>query len=78
MGDTYIIIVPLYVSKEEVAPMKEKILSYLTTRKVIKELETDCTFDGQGYHPGENFAEVVKDKNGTLLRLNVNGLSIHS
>jgi predicted RNA-binding Zn-ribbon protein involved in translation (DUF1610 family) len=58
--------------------MKDKILSYLTARKVIKELETGCTLDGQGFPPGENFREVVKESKGGLLRLKVNGLSIHS
>jgi DNA-directed RNA polymerase subunit RPC12/RpoP len=75
MGDTYIKIVPQHVSQEEANAIAQKVIGYLTERKIISETKSDCTLGEEGYEPGENYKEVVAD-DYDLRGLTINGLEL--
>jgi hypothetical protein len=76
MGGNFISIVPLKISKSEVAPLAEKVINWLLSQKIIKEPKTACVLgSSDGYPPGDNYVNII-DGNDYLLELETNGLDV--
>ncbi|CAM4320316.1 hypothetical protein ZONE111904_13915 [Zobellia nedashkovskayae] len=56
--------------------LAEKVINFLTEKKIIKKELSDCVLGSNGHKPAENFASILEKQNEGFLDLRTNGVEV--
>ena len=78
MSDFNISLVPIKTEVSEKEKLKQEVLNYLISRKIIQEKKNDCTLSSkEGFPPGNNVSSILINENDNkFIELWTNGLEI--
>jgi len=77
MGDNFLAVVPLNVSRSASKILAEKTINWLVNRGIVKAIKTNCIFGiDTGFPPGDQYNAAIDGEDVGLLRLTTNGLGV--